>query len=182
MNETVELTGDMIVLRCIRQQDCTENYVRWLNDTDVNKYLETRWTNQNLQTVQDFVRQALDSDNSVLFAITIKETGRHIGNIKIGPVNWNHKYADISYFIGEKDCWGKGYAREAIALIVNYGFINLGLHKICAGYYDSNTGSQKALCRNGFVVEGVFKEQLVNVDGMRENAIRVSLLKEDYPG
>ena len=44
----------------------------------------------------------------------IKTTDKHIGNIKLGPINWIHRYGDISLLIGDKDYWGKGIATEAI--------------------------------------------------------------------
>ena len=42
--------------------------------------------------------------------------GRHIGNIKIGPVHSYHRRARIGLLIGEKEFWNRGYATEAIKL------------------------------------------------------------------
>lgn len=74
-----------------------------------------------------------ENNHSFLFKIICNNSNCHIGNIKIGPINPHHNYADISYFIGEKSLWGKGIATEAIQLILKYAFEELKLHKVTAG-------------------------------------------------
>lgn len=102
------LFGGNILLRQIEMEDCTDSYVKWLNDSEVTQYLETKWSIQNLETIRDFVDAQRKNTHSILFAIITKENNVHIGNIKIGPVNEHHKHADISYFIGNKEYWNKG--------------------------------------------------------------------------
>jgi len=48
----------------------------------------------------------------------------------------------------EKEQWGKGYATEAISLVVNYAFNNLNLHRVTAGCTELNLGSLKAFQKN----------------------------------
>ena len=95
---------------------------------------------------------------SILLAIVIKSDQRHIGNIKLGSINWIHRLADMGILIGEKDCWGKGYATEAIRLVAGYAFEILNLHKLVAGVYSMNEGSSRAFLKAGFMREGAFKE------------------------
>lgn len=166
------LEGEKIVLRQIELSDCTERYVEWLNDPEVNQYLETKWVEQSLETVEDFVRAQRQNDDSILWAIITKEGLTHIGNIKIGPINKHHHHADISYFIGEKDYWGKGIATEAIQLVTEYGLNELKLHKLEAGTYEDAIGSQKALEKNGYVKEGVLKEHIFSGGGGYKAAFR----------
>jgi RimJ/RimL family protein N-acetyltransferase len=63
--------------------------------------------------------------------------------------------AEVSYFIGEKNFWGKGIASKCVKTITQFGVSDLGLKKINAGYYENNIGSAKILEKCGFVVEGV---------------------------
>jgi len=183
------LHGRVIYLRQIELADCTDEYVNWLNDTEINQYLETKYVTQTLETVKSFVISQRDNDHSVLFAICLRDDGRHIGNIKIGPVNPRHKHADISYFIGNRDMWGKGFAREAISLICGFGFNELGLHKIEAGTYECAVNSQKVLKANGFRCEGTLRQHVFfeqrYIDCFRWGLIRedrngAGLLREDY--
>ena len=173
------LAGETIILRQITLEDCGNRYVEWLNDPDVNQYLETKWSTQNLESVRLFVKSQRENNHSVLFAIVCKENDRHIGNIKIGPIHPHYRHADISYFIGDKEYWQKGIATEAIRLVCRFGFDELNLHRIEAGAYDCAVGSWKALENCGFTREGIFKEQ-VFFDNKYIDIYRYGLLKKSF--
>ena len=151
------LQGSCVALRSVRIADCTDRYLQWMTDKEVNQYMETRWSVQTLETIKGFVRRILESDDSYLFAILYD--GHHVGNAKIGPINRRYSNADISYFIGEKSCWGRGVAFEAVSLLTRFGFECLQLHRLQAGAFCQNIGSQRVLERNGFVREGVAREK-----------------------
>lgn len=172
------LTGRQVFLRCIKMEDCTETYLHWLQDTDVNRYLETRWEEQTLAKIQDFVAAIRESVHSVLFAIIENEQTRHIGNIKLGPVNPYHFYGDVSYFLGRRESWGKGYATEAISLATDYGFNKLGLRRVQAGVYEKNTGSRRALEKAGFQLEGCYRRKFRTDDGYQDHLIYGVLAEE----
>lgn len=159
-----EITGNLVRLRTVEMTDCNETYLQWMTDAETNQYMETRWTaTQTVQTIKNFVESMRQSPDSILFAITEKTSGIHIGNIKIGPVNQYNHYADISYFIGEKSCRNRGMATEAVRLICDFGFQELGLHRIQAGAIIKNEASVHVLQRAGFQIEGRLKEKyLVN--------------------
>ena len=106
-----------------------------------------------------FVRARAGDRNNVFLAIVAREGDRHIGNIKLGPIDWLHRTGDIGILIGERDCWGKGYAAEAIALLAEYAFGTLNLHKLTASCYEPNQGSTRAFTKAGFEIEGVRKQQ-----------------------
>ena len=144
------LEGQKIKLRMVELSDCNQDYYNWLNDSEVNQYLETRWNEQSIVSIRE-------SSHSYLFAIIFNN--KHIGNIKIGPINSVHRFADISYFIGDKSAWGQGVATEAIKLVCDFGFKILKLNKLCAGAYAGNIGSCKALQKNKFQPEAIYRKQ-----------------------
>lgn len=152
------IKGDKIFLRRLTEGDVTENYVRWMNDPEINKYLESRFSVQTIDSVKVFI-QSVTNDRNYQFGIFVKETGQHIGNVKIGGINLIHKYADIGFIIGEKEYWGKGFASEAIKLATEFAFKNLALHKLWGGAYAPNIGSIKAFLKNGYVQEGIKRSQ-----------------------
>ncbi len=153
------LEGERIYFREVRLDDVNENYYRWMNDSSVNDYLESRFYPHSLKTLEDYVLSKLGDEQNVFFAIVLKGDNRHIGNIKLGPINAIHRFADIGIIIGETDCWGKGYGTEAILLMVDYAFNKLNLHKLTAGCYVNNKGSIKAFKKAGFLQEGIRKSQ-----------------------
>ena len=144
------LESDIFYLRKISIDDCNENYLKWMNDLEINKYLESRFTTHTIDSLKDFVNSMNNSDNNVLFAIVDKESDTHIGNIKLGNIHPIHKYADIGLLIGDKNYWGRGIATNAIKLVSEFAFDELNLRKVFAGVYENNIGSIKAFEKCGF--------------------------------
>mgnify|MGYP001208932971 CR=1 FL=1 len=173
------LEGERVTLRLVTLADCTERYVAWLADPEVSRYLETRWSPQPLASVRAFVADMLASAHSYLFAIVRRETGEHVGNVKVGPVDTRHAYADVSYFLGERSAWGKGLGTEAVQLATDFGFARLGLARMQAGLYKENVGSQRVLEKCGYVVEGVLRQKLVLGD-RRDDHVVLGLLRNEW--
>ena len=159
------LVEKKIILRTVSESDCNNAYISWMNDYETNYYMETRWNEQTLETIIDFVNSVAKSQDSYLFAIIDQSSSTHIGNIKLGPINQKYKYAEISYFIGDKKFRGMGYAQEAVELVCEYGFTVLQLHRIQAGVIDGNTRSEKVLVANGFLLEGRLRHKFIR-DGV----------------
>ena len=165
------LKGKEYFLRPITIEDATDRYVNWLNDKEINQYLESRFVLATKENVKKFIEQTIGSGNNYFFAICENDSAQHIGNIKLGPINNHHKRADIGILIGEKSFWGKGAGSEAISLITRYAFDVLGLRKVNAGCYSNNLGSEKAFLKCGFVREGLFKNHCISEGGLVVDAI-----------
>jgi len=144
-----------LYLRPMRETDATETYCGWLNDPEVNQYLESRFERATVDSVREFIREKTGDEREPFFAIVLNDGDRHIGNIKLGPINPIHRFAEIGLLIGEKDCWGRGYAAEAIDAVTRHAFESLGLHRVSAGCYADNEGSARAFEKAGFSREGV---------------------------
>lgn len=173
------LKGEKIILRMVELKDCNSKYLSWLNDREVNQYLETRWEEQTTDKIKNFVASIRESNHSYLFAIIYQN--EHIGNIKIGPIHPIYKYADVSYFIGEKSTWGKGIATEAVRLITKFAFETLNLNRVQAGAFENNVGSQKALERNDYKKEATYrKKSFINLDDDYIDSYMYGLLKDEY--
>ena len=174
--ENLTVEGKRIFLREIRLSDANKNYCCWMNDPEMNQYLESRFEKWSIKKLKSYVSAIKKNPSYVFLAIIAKNRNKHIGNIKIGPVDRVHKLADVGIIIGEKSFWGKGFAAEAIKLVVDYAFNKLGLHKLTAGAYSNNIRSIKAFKKAGFSVEGVRKKHyLCNgdyVDGVLLGIVR----------
>ena len=51
----------------------------------------------------DFIHNQYNSPNNILFGIFVKDTNEHIGNIKIGPINFTYLRTELGIIIGEKN-------------------------------------------------------------------------------
>ena len=168
-------TGKHIYLREVRLSDVNENYYCWMNDPEVTNYTESRFYPVSKEALEEYVKEKQKGNDNIFLAIIYKENQKHIGNIKLGPINWIHRLADIGIIIGEKDYWGKGCATEAIRLISNYAFNTLNLHKLTAGCYKGNAASGKAFEKAGFIEEGMRKAHLFN-DGKYQDLLQYGLI------
>ena len=172
----IRINGDRIYLRKVELSDVNQVYVDWLNDPKVNQYLETRYELQTMDSVRKYVEKMVVKENELFFAICLIENDKHIGNIKLGPINSEHKFAEISLLIGDKNEWGKGIATEAIYTLTNYSFDILKLHKLTAGCYGNNVGSVKAFEKVGFIIEGYWKDHYL-CNGEYVDRICLAILK-----
>ena len=171
--------GDRLYLREVRQTDVNEDYYNWLSDPEVNQYLETRFIPNSPQTIAKFVERMDGNPNEILFAICVLESDAHIGNIKIGPINWVHRYADISLLIGNKNYWGKGFATEAIGLITRFGFQELNMNRLKASCYEGNKGSFKAFLKIGYTHEGTMRKHFFS-KGQFQDGYQLGMLAEEF--
>jgi len=148
------LLGPRLRLEVLRPEALTPSYLTWLNDPAVNRFLESRFAVHTAESLRAYVEAMFRSESNHLLGIYLKDESRHIGNIKLGPVDPHHYFADIGLLIGEKDCWGQGFATEAICLVRDFAFGPLGLRRLTAGCYGTNQGSERAFLKAGFKREG----------------------------
>jgi RimJ/RimL family protein N-acetyltransferase len=79
----------------------------------------------------------------------LKETDRLIGGIGLdGSTGDASDEPSLGYWLGQAH-WGNGYAREAVAAVIEFGFRTLGLATIRAYTDPSNAASQKVLLHCG---------------------------------
>jgi [ribosomal protein S5]-alanine N-acetyltransferase len=152
-----------------------EVYLSWLNDEEVNKYLEVPKENK-LTDLTAYIKNAVE--NHMLFwAIIIKENNKHIGNIKIDPLNLKHGFGEYGILMGDKSEWGKGYAKESSTAVIEYCFQTLGLRKVNLGLLEKNEAAFKLYKSLNFVTEGVYKKH-VRFENEYCDVIRMALFNK----
>jgi RimJ/RimL family protein N-acetyltransferase/methionyl-tRNA formyltransferase len=148
------LETEHLLLRSLSLDDVGDRYVGWLNDREVTRFLEVRHLAHTIDSTRRIVSELNESSHSLLLGVFVKATGRHIGNIKLGPIDPTHLHAYVGIMLGDKTEWGKGLGPEAIVSLANHSFGELGLVKLQAGCYGSHVGSQRAFLKAGFAIEG----------------------------
>ena len=175
---STDLASPRLSLRPLTVADVTDAYVGWLNDPEVTRFLETRHAAQTRETVEAFVAAVAARAHEHLFAIRLRAGGRHVGNIKVGPIHPLHRVGDVSLLIGARDVWGQGYAAEAIELVSRHAFGALGARKLSASLYAANVGSERAFLKAGWRREGLRRAHYA-LDGERSDIVELGLIPED---
>ena len=152
--ETAIETKDLI-LRSLDASHAHGPYEAWMRDPAVNRFLEVRFGPPDATALETYIMKLNASDDNMLLGLFPKSgPNRHIGNIKLGPINKHHRSAPIGIAIGAVEFWSKGLATQAIQALANYAFSILGLERLEAGFYAANEPSQRAFRRAGFIEEG----------------------------
>lgn len=127
------------------------------------RYLEVVDRNpQTADEAQAFVRMFTDYATAnprrkFQLAVTLKGSGVLIGNCGIRRAERNEWDAELGYELSA-DHWGKGYATEAGAAMLEFGFEELKLHRISARTNAANEASARVLRKLGMREEGRLRE------------------------
>jgi RimJ/RimL family protein N-acetyltransferase len=155
----------------------SQSYVNWLNDPVVCKYLETGG-NYTFEKLRAFLAD-VEKKEILFWAIHKKQDSKHIGNIKIDPVDTKNGLGEYGIMMGDRSEWGCGYAWEASTTIIQYCFETLNIRKMNLGVVEENFAAVNLYKKLGFIQEGTYKYHFF--DGLRYlNSLRMSLFNGNY--
>ncbi len=149
----------------------TDLYVAWLNDLEIVKNSQQRFTKHTRQSCGQYVR-SLQKDGHCLWAIVEKNAeGKHIGNIN-ATIDRRNSIAEIRILIGDKEVWGRGLGAEAWEAVLDYLF-RKNIRKVIAGTLSSNPAMLGIFKKVGMKVEGICSKHYV-FDGAEVDMILVA--------
>ncbi|MBV9159691.1 MAG: GNAT family N-acetyltransferase [Candidatus Kaiserbacteria bacterium] len=178
MKADVLLTGERIDLRPLSIAEIDGPYLGWLNDSEVCRYNSHGEVEYTKEMAREYVERVTDSPEYLVLAILTK-AGKHIGNISLQEINARNRAAEFAILLGDKDYWGKGFAKEASLLIIRYGFERLDLHRIYCGTSIENAAMQKLAHSLGFQEEGRRREAFFK-RGAFTDVVEYGLLKSEF--
>ena len=168
-------SNELIQLFVLTENDVAPYYLDWLNDSEVNRYLESRFEVHTLESTRQFVKNCTENDNTLLLGIRFPLLeNKHIGNIKL-EINKRHGLGEVGIMIGEKKAHGKGVTTQAISLLAQIAREELKLRKLTAGCYESNKASERAFIKAGFVIEGKRSEHFL-INGQPEGLTLMGMM------
>jgi len=153
----LNMRGRKVALGPIRR-DLISTYLRWINDFEVTRTLDLPMRPFPLEFEENWYQRMTQSDHDISFTVYEGKTLRPIGNAGLHQIDHQHRSAEFGMAIGEKEFWGKGYGTETTALLLEYGFRNLGLHNIMLRVFANNEAAIRAYQRAGFRPIGVRRE------------------------
>src|SRR5665648_300448 len=115
-----------IKVRPLKEEDAYTS-VKWRNIPEIWEY--TKFDSSKKVTLDnelDWIRKLTQDKTCRRFSILVDE--KYVGNIYL--INIQEKTAEFHIFIGEKEYWGKGVAREASKQIIEFAQNDLHLEKI----------------------------------------------------
>ena len=173
------LKTERLYLSKIGKEACSERYLTWLQDLEVNRFLDSGLFPQSLDDLVNYVESM--PKNIIFLSIYTKDSLQHIGNVKIDSIDFKNGLAEYGILMGEKEEWGKGYAKEATEAVIQHCFTRLNLRKITLGVVEDNEGAVKLYQKLGFIKEGTFQNHKF-YDGAYRNVIRMAIFNKSYGG
>lgn len=152
-------------LNPLSTQFISDKYVDWMNDPEVIEYLESGG-DYSLEKLNYYLKE-VEKRPQFFWAISIKETGVHVGNIKIDPIHPIHQYGEFGIMIGDRTVWGKGFAIEASEKIIDFCFNAINIKKINLGVRKNNLSAIRLYEKLGFAIDNSSKSNRVNKDYYR---------------
>ena len=172
------LTSTRLYYKPLSLEHCTAEYVSWLNNYEVYKYLETGG-NYTLTDLKEYLTSVAQNQEILFWAIHLRENDKHIGNIKIDPINKRHSLGEYGIMMGDSNEWGKGYAKEASQTVIEHCFKDLNIRKITLGVVEKNTAALELYKKLGFEIEGIYKDHGF-YEGELANILRMALFNANY--
>lgn len=104
---------------------------------------------------------------------------RPVGTAGLSGISRVHSLAEYGVLIGERDCWGKGYAAAASHELLRIAFQDLKLHRVFLRVLEDNARAIRLYLRLGFVREGVLRGH-VRKGGMPRNVVVMGMLASEW--
>ncbi len=141
-----------------------DNLILFANNWNVARNLKDRFPHPyTREDGKSFIDIASRNNPAQMLAIDLD--GKAIGGIGIHPQkDIYRKNAELGYWLAEP-YWGQGFVTKAIGKMIDYAFKHFDIDRIYACPFGTNAGSQKALLKNGFVLEGKF-DNILFKDGI----------------
>ena len=178
MGRYAKLTGEKVCLAPVGPDDA-ELWARWLNDLDVAVPLGDEA--YALFTAEDQARDIADivARHDHVFTIVERATDKPIGRCLLFGLNKTDRSTEVGIFIGEKECWGKGYGTEAMRLLLDYAFNLLNLHSVMLGVFSFNDRAIRSYRSLGFKEIGRRRQARI-VGPKTYDVILMDLLAEEF--
>ncbi len=123
-------------------------------------------------------RQASGRPEKCEFAVEFKDVGHIVGTIRLGGVDAEHGSGALGFAL-DTEYQGCGLMTEAVHKLMDYGFNNLGLHRIWATADIENSASWRLMERVGMRREGELRHNK-NVRGNWRDSYLYAVLEPEY--
>jgi len=151
------LATDRLYLRQFNDADL-ENVFYGLSHPDVIKYYGVSFGSLEATKEQMLWFSNLEKNaTGIWWAICSKGDDTFLGAAGLNDLDQENKKAEIGFWLLPEN-WGRGIIAEAMPLILNHAFNNLGLHRIEAFVETENENCKKALLKLKFKREGTMKD------------------------
>jgi ribosomal-protein-alanine N-acetyltransferase len=149
------------------------------SDSKVMKYFDREMhkkIDDTLEMIEE-IKKSFKEKNGITWIMKEKESKKVIGYLGFWRLIRDKVRAEIGYAL-KPEYWNKGFMKESLIKIIEFGFNEFGLHSIEANVNPENVNSIRLLERIGFKKEAYFREDYF-FQGKFLDSVIYSLLETD---
>lgn len=146
-----------ITIRKFEERDI-QRKVDWINDPENNTYLHYDIPLEYRKTLAWFER---NKDRTDRYDAVIEADGVPCGLIGLLSIDEKNSKAEYYVCMGEVAYKGKGIAKKASDLILDYAFNKIGLNRVYLYTEADNFAAQRLFEKVGFIREGIIHSDLI---------------------
>ncbi len=173
-----KLVGEKCYLSPCRIDDA-EKWTEWFNDLAVTLPLgDEAYTPSSPDSEREAIEGIIKSKAHIFTIVDLPEDVP-LGRCLLFNVDHINRSAMLGIFIGEKAYWVKGYGREAVKLLLDYGFNLLNLNSIMLGVFSFNQRAIRSYQKIGFKEIGRRRQARI-VGQQKFDVIFMDILAEEF--
>ncbi len=151
------IQGKTILLNPFSKKFVSQDYLNWMNNSETTKFIQKAKKNTSINDLYTFANQMINSKVDYFFAIILKQNFQHIGNVRLGPIDFNSMISNFGIMIGNKDFRGCGVGTEVLELIKDFSFKHLKLKQLIFPAVEEYAAAMRLYEKAGFTSNKVKK-------------------------
>ncbi|WP_439689779.1 GNAT family N-acetyltransferase [Curtobacterium sp. SP.BCp] len=174
------LEGDGVRFRALDDGDLPD-LVRWWRDPEWAVLQQILVRPRPEAPIVEMFRSWSKSERSgeVGFSVVDRASGELVGHVTLFGAALPVRAATLAVMIGSEHV-GRGYGTDAVRLLTEYGFREMGLNRIEIQVHAFNDRARAVYRKAGYVEEGVRREAVFH-DGLFHDEVIMSALARDWP-
>ena len=148
--------------------DNFDNYLKWLNDVDSNKFIHGVRTDMQIEHLFEYVKTKNEDDECLLLGVFTKESNFHIGNIKLEPLILRDSLAWVGILLGEPSFRGRGFGLETLNSVLNYAHLEMNINFFKLGVDVRNEPAIQLYKKIGFTIENPLEPSFERIMTLRK--------------
>ncbi len=171
--------GALVRLSSPSADELAKAFARWERNAEIHRLADTGpaqlWSEKKLK---EFFEKREKDTRAYRFSLRTLADDTLIGVIGLVP---NDACEDAWLYIAiyEEEYLGKGYGTDGMKLIIQYGFMELGLRRISLGLNSYNERALRTYQKVGFQLEGRVRQDVVK-DGKRYDGLFMGILRDEW--
>jgi RimJ/RimL family protein N-acetyltransferase len=173
------LEGEKVILRPMKNDDITRQH-EFFQDLELYGLDSATPSVSSWESTQAFYEMRIKASEDIA-AFAIEADSKYIGYCSLMHLRNRFGNLELGIMIGDRDYWGRGYGRDVVKLLLDFGFHHSGARRIELTTHAKNERAIRCYLACGFVEEGR-PRQVLWIEGEYVDLVNMSILRDEWPG